>query len=181
MTSRATPSAEIRIRRTKLLSLLLPLALLGCWRPDPPGIRFAELVAGDAIVVEVRSKGCFHDSRTTFRLFVDDTGTPRMRASLRDAPVLWWGGERFEGAVSRADLTALDSLFDYYRSQSQDVECTTDEKITVERRRGRRVRERERFVDSTCPGWFGSKVRAIDEILGEAMFGAPPESEVGVG
>lgn len=171
MTSRATPPAASRIRRPKLLSLLLlPLALLGCGPSDTPGIRFAELTGGNVVVIDVRSVGCFHETRSRFRLSVDDTDTPRVRGWWRDAPAFWWGRERFDGAVSRADLAALDTLFDHYRSQSGGYECTMEERITVERRRGGRVRQRERFVDSTCPRGIRGEARALDEILGEVMY-----------
>jgi hypothetical protein len=149
------------------LFLLLAIPLAAC-QPSAAGeqpIRFASLAPHQRINVHVRSRGCFHDEKASFRFTRRRNGDVEARSSRREAYAFWQRPARLTTTLPATDAAALDSLLSYYRAPAKGW-CTTEEEITVVLyKHGRRVRI-ERYRDATCPGFLGGP-RSLDGIVME--------------
>ena len=145
--------------------LLLAVPLAAC-QPSEAGeqpIRFASLEPHQRIDVYVRSRGCFHDEKASFRFTRGRDGGLDARSSRREAYAFWRRPAKLATTLRATDAVALDSVLAYYRSPP-DRWCTTKEEITVILyQHGRTVRT-ERFNDATCPN-IGWGTRSIDDII----------------
>ncbi|HEX2080137.1 MAG TPA: hypothetical protein VHG08_20720 [Longimicrobium sp.] len=147
------------------LRLLLAVPLTACGPPQAgeQPIRFAALEAHERIEVYVRSRGCFHDEKASFRFTRRRDGGLDARSSRRDAYAFWKRRARLDTTLPARDAAALDSLLAYYRSPSRGW-CTTEEEIAVILFRSGRTVRTERYSDATCPG-FTSGTRSIYDIV----------------
>ena len=145
--------------------LLLAVPLAAC-QPSEAGkqpIRFSSLEPRQRIDVHVRSRGCFHDEKASFRFTRRRDGRVEARSSRRDAHAFWERPARLTTTLRSTDAGALDSLLSYYRAPAEGW-CTTKEEITVILYRHGRTARTERYSDATCPG-FTSDMRSIDDIV----------------
>ena len=77
------------MRRPALLLLAVPLAACEPSEAGEQPIRFASLGAHQRIDVHVRSRGCFHDEKASFRFTRGRDGGLNARSSRREAYAFW--------------------------------------------------------------------------------------------
>lgn len=120
---------------------------------QPPVPSFAALSRGDRIHIDYISNGCFH--RDHFRLTFE-SGSP-FTVTIVSVESIWLSDDRQAVEekrlgtlnLSREDLTGLDQLIAFYRSDPGGS-CTTIDKITFSHIRNGRIVVQERFTDATC-------------------------------
>src|SRR5262245_27486512 len=100
--------------------------------------RFSQPDGPDRAEVEIRSRGCFHNTAASITLFRNPP-----YAQVRETDRSAWL------ALSIDDLASLDTLFDFYRD-GPGGGCTTTDTITITWFRGNAKLAAEQFTDASC-------------------------------
>jgi hypothetical protein len=116
---------------------------------------FTKLAAGDTLQMRFTSGGCFH----FYTYDVTFTRKAKPTASVAAVRQEWVGAgtgyrdaerqELGELRLSKSDLSGLDALLAFYRSNTNRG-CTTEDSIKISQIRDGKVIATEEFTDASC-------------------------------
>jgi hypothetical protein len=99
------------------------------------GAQLSQLQPGERLHVSYHSRGCFHDRK--YKIDFERAGSVTARSA----------GRTF--TLSPREVSGLDKLFQFYRSQPPGG-CTTQDDISIIQSRDGRKISSEHYVDGSC-------------------------------
>ena len=120
--------------------------------------------------VRFLTTGCFYSASYEFSFTGGATATVAVVRLGRNLADLAQTKRTVLGSLSltASDLSGLDTLLGFYRSQRSNRTCTTVDTVTFTHRRAGRVLATELFTDSTCGAREVRSVLTFSELVGRA-------------
>jgi hypothetical protein len=132
--------------------------------------EFRSLAAGQTIEVSYQSSGCWHSYHYEFVFrpagrAVEVAVTSVDRQPAKPGEIAQVKREAVGTAtLNRTQVDGLDRLMNHYRTRARRGGCTTEDRVSLRLKSGRRTLSNASFVDSTCSVYRG-RITTLAEVV----------------